>query len=277
MKKLLVRALTGAVYVAAIVCSILFTEGWGFTLLCMIFAVPAMLEFMKMTKGNSGISPLLAALDMCMALLIVPVMFLFDALTQLLWPALIILGILMLARGVAQLYVKASNPVSDFAMSVAGVCYVALPLFAAVTYMLVETPYMLLLMFVMIWLNDTGAFLVGSAIGRHRLCERLSPKKSWEGFWGGMCFSVLAGVLAATVWPGSSVFGSYIWYYAGMGVIVSLFATWGDLFESMIKRTVGVKDSGKLLPGHGGMLDRIDSLLFVAPASLIYALIWELF
>lgn len=277
MKKLLVRALTGAVYVAAIVCSILLTEGWGFTLLCMIFAVPAMLEFMKMTKGNSGVSPLVAALDMCMALLIVPVMYLFNSLTQLLWPTLIILGILMLARGVAQLYVKAPNPVNDFALSVAGICYVAVPLFAAITYMLVENPYMLLLMFVMIWLNDTGAFLVGSAIGSHRLCERLSPKKSWEGFWGGVCFSVLAGVLAATVWPGSSVFNGYVWYYAGMGVVVSLFATWGDLFESMIKRTVGVKDSGKLLPGHGGMLDRIDSLLFVAPALLIYALLWELF
>ena len=124
-------------------------------------------------------------------------------------------------------------------------------------------------MFVMIWLNDTGAFLVGSAIGSHRLFARLSPKKSWEGFFGGFAFSIIAGYLAHSLLP--EYFAGYSANALGLlGAIVSVISTWGDLFESMIKRQMGVKDSGNLIPGHGGILDRIDSLLFVAPATFIF-------
>jgi phosphatidate cytidylyltransferase len=120
-------------------------------------------------------------------------------------------------------------------------------------------------MFALIWVNDTGAYCVGSTMGKHRLCERLSPKKSWEGFWGGMAFCVIASVIYALI-MNYNVLAS-----VAFGIIVSLFATFGDLFESLLKRSAGVKDSGKLIPGHGGVLDRIDSLLFVAPAAAIYA------
>ena len=121
-----------------------------------------------------------------------------------------------------------------------------------------------LFMFVCIWLNDTGAYLVGCTIGKHRLFERISPKKSWEGFFGGMVFCIAAGAFAHLLIGGSQA----IWI--PFAIIVSVFATWGDLVESLIKRTAGVKDSGNIMPGHGGVLDRIDSLLFVAPAILAY-------
>ena len=175
-----------------------------------------------------------------------------------------VIGILFAVRVIMQLYLHTTDPVRDIALSGMSVVYVALPLTAAVWFYYLFGPQVLLLVFIMIWLNDTGAFLVGSMIGRHRLFERLSPKKSWEGFWGGLLFCVLAGWLANMFFPG--YFGGSPLLYVILGIVVSVFSTWGDLFESMLKRTVGVKDSGNILPGHGGMLDRIDSLLFVVPA-----------
>ena len=117
-----------------------------------------------------------------------------------------------------------------------------------------------------IWINDTGAYLSGRTFGRRKLCERLSPKKTWEGFWGGFILTLAAGAATPFVLC-QSVDKLPIWViYAAL---VSVFATFGDLFESLIKRRLGVKDSGNLIPGHGGILDRIDSLLAVAPFALI--------
>jgi phosphatidate cytidylyltransferase len=127
----------------------------------------------------------------------------------------------------------------------------------------------------MIWLNDTGAYCVGSLLGKHRLCERLSPKKSWEGFFGGLVFCIAAGIVASYILSDSIY--SFMIITISLGVVVCVFATVGDLFESLIKRTLHVKDSGNLIPGHGGILDRIDSLLFVAPAVFFfYALVMSL-
>ncbi len=129
--------------------------------------------------------------------------------------------------------------------------------------------YVLLAMFILIWLSDTGAFCVGSLMGRHKLFKRISPKKSWEGFFGGLLFCLAAS--AFFYFYGNGVFGYLnLWQLLGMGAVVCVFGTWGDLVESLIKRSLGVKDSGSLLPGHGGILDRIDSLLLVTPALLLY-------
>ncbi len=124
-------------------------------------------------------------------------------------------------------------------------------------------------MFILIWLSDTGAFCVGSLIGKHRLFERISPKKSWEGFFGGLIFCLIAGLV---MFYG---FHSYflimnLWQMLGFCAMVCVMGTWGDLVESLIKRSLGVKDSGHLLPGHGGILDRIDSLLVVVPGVTVY-------
>ena len=127
-------------------------------------------------------------------------------------------------------------------------------------------------------MNDTGAYLVGCTIGRHRLFERISPKKSWEGFWGGLLFSALTA-LAYFYFINNEApnFANSIVFYIGLGLVVPVFATFGDLVESMFKRSIGVKDSGNLIPGHGGILDRIDSLLFVIPAVYIYLEVMCLF
>lgn len=130
---------------------------------------------------------------------------------------------------------------------------------------------MLLMIFVCIWANDTGAYIVGSSFGRRKLFPSISPNKSWEGFIGGLAFSMLTAVL----------FGVFILVdikehayslpaLALIGLLISVSATWGDLFESSLKRNAGVKDSGKILPGHGGILDRIDSLLFALPIGVLF-------
>ena len=128
---------------------------------------------------------------------------------------------------------------------------------------------MLLALFIFIWLNDTGAFCVGTLIGKRRLFERISPKKSWEGFWGGLGLCILLAVVIS-YWFNDVFSGPNLYTWIGLSIVVSVFSTLGDLCESLIKRSIGVKDSGKLLPGHGGILDRIDSLLLVSPTALFF-------
>jgi phosphatidate cytidylyltransferase len=125
----------------------------------------------------------------------------------------------------------------------------------------------LALVIVVTWLSDTGAYLVGRPLGRHRLIPHVSPNKTWEGFIGGLVCAALTGALA--IW----VFGLGVNPLIGavMGIILSLVGVVGDLAESVLKRQAGVKDSGHLIPGHGGMLDRIDALLFTFPAGWLLA------
>lgn len=268
MNKLLLRTVSGAVYVGLIVVSLAWGGLWAFTLLCCFLAAAGMLELQKMTKGTSADHRVTLILDVLIGLSIVASLYLCqDSLKTYLLIGVEV-AFLILLRAVMQLYIVRERPATDIALSMFSIGYVAVPLAIATVFANFFGAHRMLLVFVMIWLNDTGAFLVGSAIGSHRLFERLSPKKSWEGFWGGLLFCVATGWLAAIVLP--QYFGGTPWKYIVLGFIVPVFATWGDLFESMIKRSVGVKDSGRIMPGHGGILDRIDSLLFVAPASALY-------
>jgi phosphatidate cytidylyltransferase len=128
--------------------------------------------------------------------------------------------------------------------------------------------------FVFLWVNDTGAYCVGSLLGRHKLFPRISPGKSWEGSIGGAVF-VLAAAWAVSYFLDDMMLNLYEWL--GLGLVVVVFGTWGDLVESLFKRTLGVKDSGSILPGHGGMLDRFDSSLLAIPAAVIYLYTLSLF
>ena len=127
----------------------------------------------------------------------------------------------------------------------------------------------ILALFVFIWVNDTAAYFIGSLIGKHKLIEHISPKKSVEGFVAGILFTMLASLIFARLFPEFSIL-----FWIGFAAVVSLFGTLGDLFESLIKRTCTVKDTGQLIPGHGGILDRIDSLLVAVPAAYLYLIIF---
>lgn len=182
---------------------------------------------------------------------------------------------------IAELYLKRKNPLHNIAYTMMSQMYIALP-FAALNILAFHTsltgsaseynPILPLSIFVFTWINDTGAYCAGVLFGKHRLFERISPKKSWEGSIGGGVFSTIAAVIMAHFFPFMPL-GVWI----GLGLTVVVFGTWGDLTESLLKRTLGIKDSGNILPGHGGMLDRFDSTLMAVPASVIYLYVISLF
>lgn len=125
--------------------------------------------------------------------------------------------------------------------------------------------------FIFLWANDTGAYCTGSLLGKHKLFPRISPGKSWEGSIGGGIFVlIIAGIIGYLVNNNGMAHHVGMAEWIGLGLVVVVFGTWGDLVESLFKRTLGIKDSGKILPGHGGMLDRFDSSLMALPAAVIY-------
>ncbi len=278
MKNLMTRALSGAVYVA-LICAAVLMGGWWFIALFSLFAVLALNEFYGLSNGPDGgentttlITDMAGGLVLTVGLGCVNISSLLPPLaTRLLGGTLLTVYLLYLViRLVSQIYTREQSPLTNLAFSYMGQMYIALPLgLMSMYYTFDNGPYLLLAMFVMIWLSDTGAYLVGSMIGRHKLIPRVSPGKTWEGFAGGVLFAIGSAFVFKYCFP-FYYSGISIVALCGMGLVVSLFATWGDLVESLIKRTLGVKDSGNIMPGHGGILDRIDSLLLVIPASLIY-------
>ncbi len=171
---------------------------------------------------------------------------------------------------VSELYLKRQNPIHSIAYSILGQVYIAAP-FALTNYLVFAYEpgryhyVYILALFVFIWINDSFAYLTGMAFGKHRLFERISPKKSWEGFVGGAAFSIASSFVFAHFYPNLSTMA-----WVGFSAITIIFGTWGDLFESLIKRTLGVKDSGNMIPGHGGILDRFDSTILAIPAVFVY-------
>ena len=275
MKNFIVRTITAVFFVAAIVSCFLRPEAmillfglvtgltiWEFTGLVndregvnvnqMISIVAGVYLFLAMAGYNSGMTP--AAVFI---------------------PYLVTLIYLM----VAELYLKQPDPVNDWAYTMMSQLYIALP-FSMLSVLAFQSDDMgihytwtvPLSVFVFLWINDTGAYLCGSLLGKHKLFPRISPGKSWEGSIGGGILVILVAIL---VWYlseqyGENPLGLSAIEWAGLGLTVVIFGTWGDLVESLFKRTLGIKDSGNILPGHGGMLDRFDSSLMAIPAAVVY-------
>jgi phosphatidate cytidylyltransferase len=186
---------------------------------------------------------------------------------------------LALITMVIELFRKKEKPFDSLAHTFMAVIYIAVPfsLFPFSAYSrtgldsllahngITFSPGVVVGFFLLLWANDTGAYLTGVAIGRHRLMERISPKKSWEGFFGGLLLSVF-GAWLLSGWFG--VVDTTLWMIAA--VIISVAGTFGDLVESMLKRSLGVKDSGSVMPGHGGFLDRFDSALLSFPLLYLF-------
>ena len=177
---------------------------------------------------------------------------------------------------VSELYLKAKDPISNWAYTMMAQLYIALPFsllnVLAFQFTNCDLPWLLpLSVFIFLWVNDSGAYCCGSLLGRHKLFPRVSPGKSWEGSIGGAVF-VLAAAWFISFYTQSHgiVTNLTALQWMGMGLVVVVFGTWGDLIESLFKRTLGIKDSGNVLPGHGGMLDRFDSSLLAIPAVVVY-------
>lgn len=268
-KNLIQRTIAGGVLVALILCSIIFSP-YGFVALFGLVAALSVAEFHKLTNKNGINVPiwwailaselLFGAFFLYFSGIISP---LFHQLAFIAY-AFCLFGLFMLA-----LFKPIQMPIEMLAHFVLGQIYVAVPLSLLSGILFFGgnwSPILLVALFVTIWMNDTCAYLVGSAFGKHRLFERVSPKKSWEGFFGGVVGALLSGFLFYKF----SAFGQPLWFWLIFAEIVVVFGTLGDLIESLFKRSLGVKDSGNIIPGHGGMLDRFDSLLMSSPFVFLF-------
>ncbi|MBO5672396.1 MAG: phosphatidate cytidylyltransferase [Alistipes sp.] len=190
------------------------------------------------------------------------------ALEQFMFVGAIVLFLLFVPF-ILEVFRAKEHPLRNIAATLMGVIYVALPrsLMLFIPLLLsggVWRAEAFLFYLFIVWGNDVFAYLVGVSIGKHRMCERISPKKSWEGFVGGILGALAMGALGNVV-----VGGGYL-LWLGLALVVALSSVLGDLVESMFKREVGIKDSGNILPGHGGMLDRFDALIISVPFAFAY-------
>ena len=264
MKNLMVRTLSGLVLVAVFVGAVLGSQ-WSFGALLLLILVGGQTEFYKLAR-ETGLSPQ-RWMGLAVGVLLFALNFIVfrqfsrsvtDEAGGAVLYLLLYIGLLLPTLFVCELFRRSATPLANLGATLLGVLYVAVPL-SLLLYVPVLAgdgvwrPETVLCYIFIIWANDVFAYLVGMTFGRHRLCERLSPKKSWEGFFGG-----LAGAVA--VW-------------GGLALVASLSGVAGDLVESMFKREAGVKDSGQVIPGHGGVLDRFDALLLSAPYVFLYLLL----
>lgn len=274
MNNLLVRTLSGCVLAVVMLGAILLSK-WSYGALLLLILVIGMLELYRLSKG-SGASP---QVGMGLAAGVSLFLINFFAATDLLdVDDLIRFGTLYLlvilpAVFVCELFRREEHPTTNIGATFLGVLYVAMPL-SLLCYIPsgngVWQPWVVIFFIFIIWANDVFAYLIGSVCGRHHLCERLSPKKSWEGFAGGLIGAIVMGVIAAKVLQADLV------QWIGLAIVAAVTGVAGDLVESMFKRAAGVKDSGRILPGHGGILDRFDALLLAAPFVFVYMVLTEM-
>ena len=282
MKNFIVRTITAVFFVAAIVTS--FLNPQAMTLLFSIVTGMTVWEFCGLVNDRPYIS-------INRFICTVSGVYLFLAMVGFnsgLTPATVFIPYLVsiIYLMVAELYLQAKDPINNWAYTMLSQLYIALPFsllavlaFRSNGYEIHYTYLVPLSVFAFLWVNDAGAYICGSLLGRHKLFPRISPGKSWEGSIGGGLLVVGAAVL---VWYLTDLYevndlGLTAYEWAGLGLVVVIFGTWGDLTESLFKRTLGIKDSGNILPGHGGMLDRFDSTLMAVPASVVYLYTLTLF
>jgi phosphatidate cytidylyltransferase len=264
MNDLLKRTLTGGVYVASVLAAICFKPIIS-SIYFGIIGLVALSEFYNVAKNKYQISNSILAYLTAIALYTTVALYSFNIDFKL---PLLISVVLVIANFIAALYQKNEEPFTSIAFLICGLIYIILPI--STTNLIIQynsefQPLLLLSVFILAWCNDTFAYLTGVKFGKHRLFERHSPKKSWEGFVGGFLFTIIAGIVISKF---SNIFAMQHWIV--ISIIVSIIGTLGDLVESMFKRQMGVKDSGKILPGHGGILDRFDILFIVLPIVWVY-------
>lgn len=275
MKNLIARTITGIFFVATIVIG--FLNPTAMTLLFALITALSVWEFTGLVNMRPGVS---INRFICTA---AGVYFFFAMVgfSSDLTPSTVFIPYLvtLIYLLISELYAKAEDPINNWAYTMFSQLYVALPFsllsvlaFRATPAGVVYTYLIPLCVFVFLWINDTGAYCCGSLLGKHKLFPRVSPGKSWEGSIGGFIFVAAAAV---GIWYYTETYGLNtvqlsMGEWIGLGWTVALFGTWGDLVESLFKRTLGIKDSGIILPGHGGMLDRFDSSLLAIPAAVVY-------
>lgn len=271
MKNFILRAITGILFVAILIGCILYNP-LSFGFLFTLIAGFTVYEFATLVNRTEGVRINRLMVSLGGGYLFFAFMgFCMDVSDFTLFIPYLALFIYLM---VSELYLKKENPVHNWAYTALSQMYVALP-FALLNILAFHynegenavnyNAILPLSVFVFTWLNDTGAYCVGVLFGKHRLFERISPKKSWEGSIGGGVVAIASSFAFAHFFPVMSMIE-----WVGLAIVIVVFGTWGDLTESLFKRHLGIKDSGAILPGHGGLLDRFDSILIAVPAAVVY-------
>ena len=274
MNNLTVRTLSGISFVVVMLVGLL-VDKFLFAALVLFIMTVMMLEFYRMTIGGGYRTQ--EALAIAAAVIMFVLVFLtrafqfpgkFISLTMV--PVIILM--------ISSLYAKDRKEFKRLSHIYTGLLYIAAPL-TLVNLIAFKggefNAVMLLCFFVIIWCSDIGAFAVGSTLGKRfgkKLCPAISPKKSWAGFWGGLAFAILAALVLKL----TGLLDLPFLHVIVMAAIMHVAGVYGDLFESQWKRACDVKDSGRIIPGHGGMLDRFDSAIFAVPAGAIYLSLFNL-
>lgn len=279
MNNLVVRSITGTLFVAVILGSILLDDLYA-TIVFAGFMILGLVEFNRLFQSHrtieidwrigTAVGAIIFGIAVLSLYRIFPV-----AIFALIVPVLLIMML-------TELWRNKKNPILNSTIQIAGIFYVVLPFFL-VTWMNYDDhkfhelrPYDGFFMpkvggmFLLIWTNDTFAYLTGRLVGRTKLFERISPKKTWEGTLGGVLMTILVGFLIGTYLHTNES----LWFWIGAAMIIAPCAILGDLYESMFKRSLIIKDSGSILPGHGGILDRFDAVFFSVPFFMGWASIY---
>jgi len=267
MSSFITRSITGIVLVGVITTAVL-AGMYSFITLLLVINLFALVEFYKLiVKGQSHPS-VIEGIFLSTVLFVSVTLVLtnyFD------WHILLVNGLSVAAVYILELYRSSATPFQNLALTIFGIAYITIPiiLFASISFLPFEEeayhPEIILGYFILLWASDSGAYAVGSLIGKHKLFESISPKKTWEGSVGG-------GMLALAVAYFISSYAIAVSFrdWLAICLIIVVMGTYGDLFKSLLKRSANVKDSGNLLPGHGGFLDRFDSLIGSAPFVFSY-------
>lgn len=258
MKNLVSRTITGIIFLTILIAAIL-SGPIPFALVFLIMEILLLIEFYLIAKKQSKPQFLLGSI--AGGYIFISNFLWYYLQTGGIHLSLLIIPFLIFVF-VVELYRKTKQPLLNVAITFLGIIYISFPLALLnhIAYLYEDYQGKIILgIFILMWVYDTGAYIFGMLLGKHRLFSRISPKKSWEGFFGGM----LSAIIAAYFLSKYLIIFDLAWYF--IAVIIVVFGTFGDLAESMFKRSLNIKDSGKILPGHGGILDRFDGILLAIP------------
>jgi len=267
------RVITGVIF-GVIVIGGMLVHQWSFRVIFMAVGALCLWEFLSMTLENEprGSSMYRKILGVTMGLLpaCIPIGIIPEVIVLYIFATSVFLLLII------ELFAQAKLPFSNIAHVFLGILYIGFPI-ALVLVMSVErtsrefTPYLILGILLMVWASDIAAYFSGRAFGKNKLFPRISPKKTWEGAIGGLFGAIVAGALIYLAYNQLNILKNInLTNWLILGAITSVFGVLGDLVESMLKRSVNIKDSGNLLPGHGGFLDRFDAFIFVIPFAYLY-------
>ena len=279
MNETLKRSISGAIYVILLLASILFSTNKNFDsffILFGIFLIIAVFEFCGLVNINKTVPILFAGATYFLTYRIAnatkgDVLLYSIRYNQNIEKIVLFLVLLVSIKCLLFLFNENQTTLNSYSKYVYLIGYIILPFllitkipFGKVGY----NPKIIISIFILIWTNDTFAYIVGKSIGKRKLFEKVSPKKTIEGFVGGVLFAVLASYIISKYYIEIVESNTFIWIITAL--IVSIFGTIGDLIESKFKRIAGVKDSGRIMPGHGGILDRLDSVIFATPIIFLF-------